>query len=169
MTTPRPRTPSFLDSLASTSTPGCVFLSFYCSNWIDHQILDIILNLGNPKYVWIQPPLDLTKDSHTQHIEHLKNVARVFPFILKTKHKTLYVTRAWAELEILQKKKTICTTFDRSSLILDRSSQTEMHNEFCSSSIPTLHKTHTLSKSKIRLTTCFDHGLPTIQIRVLIH
>ena len=45
----------------------------------------------------------------------------------------------------------------------------EMHNEFCNSSIPTLHKTHTLSKSKIGLKNCFDHGLPTIQIRVLIH
>ena len=31
-------------------------------------------------------------------------MARVFPFILKTKHKTLHVKRAWAELEILQKK-----------------------------------------------------------------
>ena len=28
-----------------------------------------------------------------------KNVVRVFPFILKTEHKTLHVKRAWAELE----------------------------------------------------------------------
>ena len=55
---------------------------------------------------------------------------------LKTKHKTLHVKRAWAELGI----STICMTFDRSSLILDRSSQTELHNKFCSNSIPTLHK-----------------------------
>ena len=46
-----------------------------------------------------QPPLDLTKDSHTQYMEHLQNVARVFHFILKTKHKTLHVKRAWVELE----------------------------------------------------------------------
>ena len=32
-------------------------------------------------------------------------MARVFPFILKAKHKTLHVKWAWAELEILQKKK----------------------------------------------------------------
>ena len=31
-------------------------------------------------------------------------MARVFPFILKTKYKTLHVKQAWAELEILQKK-----------------------------------------------------------------
>ena len=30
-------------------------------------------------------------------------MAKVIPFILKTKHKALHVIRAWAELEILQK------------------------------------------------------------------
>ena len=30
-------------------------------------------------------------------------MARVFSFILETKHKTLHVKRAWAELEIQQK------------------------------------------------------------------
>ena len=44
-------------------------------------------------------PLDLTKDSHAQHKELLQNMARVFPFILRAKHKTLHVKRAWAELE----------------------------------------------------------------------
>ena len=33
-----------------------------------------------------------------------KNVARVFPFILKTKHKTLHVKRAWVELENFAEK-----------------------------------------------------------------
>ena len=33
-----------------------------------------------------------------------------------------------------------------------------MHNEFCNSLIPTLYKTHILSKSKTRLKTCFNHG-----------
>ena len=47
----------------------------------------------------MQPPQDLTKDSHTQHKEQPQNVVRVFLFILKTKHKTLHVKRAWAELE----------------------------------------------------------------------
>ena len=42
-------------------------------------------------------------------------MARVFPFILKTKHKTLHVKRAWwAKLEN-SVEKTICMTFDRSS------------------------------------------------------
>ena len=31
-------------------------------------------------------------------------MARVVPFILKTKHKTLHVKRAWAELEISAEK-----------------------------------------------------------------
>ena len=37
-------------------------------------------------------------------------------------------------------QKTIYATFDQSSLILDRSSQKELHNKFYSNSIPTLHK-----------------------------
>ena len=55
----------------------------------------------------MQPPLDLTEDSHTQHKEQPQNVARIYPFILKTKHKTVHVKQAWAELEILQKKKNL--------------------------------------------------------------
>ena len=47
----------------------------------------------------MQPPLDLTEDSHTQHKEQPQNVARVFPFIRKVKHKTLHFKRAWAKLE----------------------------------------------------------------------
>ena len=38
------------------------------------------------------------------------------------------------------KKKTICMTFNRSSLILDRSSQAYLHSKSCSYLIPTLHK-----------------------------
>ena len=40
-------------------------------------------------------------------------MARVFPFILKTKHKTLHVKQAWAELEILQKKQFARLSIDR--------------------------------------------------------
>ena len=69
-------------------------------------------------------------------MEHLQKWLGFSLLYLKTKHKTLHVKRAWAELGI----STICMTFDRSSLILDRSSQTELHNKFCSNSIPTLHK-----------------------------
>ena len=49
--------------------------------------------------MWKQTPINLTKDSYTQHKEQLQNVARVFPFILKTKHKILHDKRAWAKLE----------------------------------------------------------------------
>ena len=37
--------------------------------------------------MWRQTPLDLTEDSRTQYKEQPQNVARVFPFILKIKHK----------------------------------------------------------------------------------
>ena len=47
----------------------------------------------------MQTPLDLTRDSHTQHKQQPKNVARVFPFILKVKYKTLHVKWTWAESE----------------------------------------------------------------------
>ena len=88
----------------STSTPAYVSLSSWNSNWIDHQALDMNLEIGNPKSIWRQTPLDLTRDSHTQHKEQPLNVARVFPFILKAKHKTLQVKRAWAELKNSTKK-----------------------------------------------------------------
>ena len=39
------------------------------------------------------------KDSYTQHKQPQQNVARVFPFTLKAKHKTLHIIWVWAELE----------------------------------------------------------------------
>ena len=60
-----------------------------------------------------QPPLDLIEDSHTQHKEQPQNVTRVFPFILKTKHKILHVKRAWAELENSAEKKSARASTDR--------------------------------------------------------
>ena len=44
-------------------------------------------------------------------------------------------------------RKKICTTFNRSSLILDRSSQADLHCKSCNNSIPTLHKKYILWKS----------------------
>ena len=87
-------------------------------------------------------------------MEHLQNVTRIFPFILKTKHKTLHVNRAWVELEILQKKQS-------ARLWIDRSSQANLHNKSCSNSIPTLH-TNTYFEQ-------FNHGLLALQNEVLIH
>ena len=46
-------------------------------------------------------------------MEHLQNVARVFPFILKTKHKTLHVKQAWAELENSAEKRSAQVSIDR--------------------------------------------------------
>ena len=135
----------FLGFTANTSTPTCVSLNSLCSNWNDHQVLDIILILDNLKYMWRQTPQDLTRDSHTQHKQQHKNVARVFPFILKAKHKILHVKRAWAELENSAEKH--YTSFDRSSLILDRSSQTNLHNKSCNTLNSNSTHKHTLSKS----------------------
>ena len=43
----------------------------------------------------------ISQEIHIHSIDNnnLINVARVFPFILKAKHKTLHVKRAWVELE----------------------------------------------------------------------
>ena len=72
------------------------------------------LLLDNPKHVWGQQPLDLTRDSHTQQNRATqKNVARVFSFILKTKHKTLHIKWAWAELENSAEKHSTRVLIDR--------------------------------------------------------
>ena len=49
-------------------------------------------------------------------------MARVFPFILKAKHKTLHIIWAWAWVGKFCRK-TICMSFDWSSLIFDRSNR----------------------------------------------
>ena len=67
--------------------------------------------------MWRQPPLDLTKDSHTQHKEHLQNVARIFLFILKIKHKTLHVKQVWAELENSTEKQSARLLIDQARQI----------------------------------------------------
>ena len=40
-------------------------------------------------------------------------MAKVFPFILKAKHKTLHVKRAWAELENSVEKQSARASIDR--------------------------------------------------------
>ena len=99
--------------------------------------------------IWVQNP-KIQKRHSLLSLQSLLKMCLEFP---------LYTGRSRFETLILNglgwvgnsAEKTICMTFDRLSLILDRSSQTELHNEFCSNLIPTLHKTHTLSKSKTRL------------------
>ena len=62
----------FLEFPASKSTLACVSLNSWIYNWIDHQALNINLEIGNPKYVWRQTPLDLTRDLYTQHKKQTK-------------------------------------------------------------------------------------------------
>ena len=69
MQTLRPRTPSFLDSPANTSTPACVSLSSLVQQLNDHQALNeisflIILSMCEGNHL-----SNLTRDSHTQQIE----------------------------------------------------------------------------------------------------
>ena len=115
----------------STSTSACISLSSWNSNWIDHQALDINFEIGNPKCIWRQTPLDLLRDSHTQHKEQPQNSVRVFFFILKTKHKALHLKRVWAELENFAEKQSAW-------VLIDRARQIYTVN-FAIHSIPTLH------------------------------
>ena len=64
-----PRTPFFLDSPASTSTPACLSLSSLVQQLNDHQALNqisflIILSMCKGNHL-----SDLTRDSYTQQIE----------------------------------------------------------------------------------------------------
>ena len=104
---------------------------------------------------------DLTRDSHTQQIEQPKKVAKVSLLYLGQNIKSYTSYGLRVELEILQKTHSARLSIDQASQNCTLNSTVNL--------IPTLHKRHTLSKSKTRLTICFDHGLPTIQIRVLIH
>ena len=65
-------------------------------------------------------------------------------------------------------EKTICTTFDRLSLIRDRSSHWIYTVNPVEHSIPTLHLNTLWASLKQRLKH-FDYGLPILQIKVLIH
>ena len=70
-------------------------------------------------------------------------MARVFPFILEAKYKTLHVKQAWAELENSAEKQSAQALIDQVRQIY--TVNPSVH------SIPTLHIKHTLSKSKTRL------------------
>ena len=81
----------------------CFSLSSWNNNWIDHQALDINLDLDNPKCVWRQTLLGLTRDSHTYHINNLKTWLGFFLLYLRqnTKPYTSYgLGLSW---KILQK------------------------------------------------------------------
>ena len=79
MQAPNPRTPSFLDSPANTSTPacvslgcvslGCVSLGFNGSNWIDHQGAKNFFSLKTLSLCEGKLLKDLTRDSHKPQCE----------------------------------------------------------------------------------------------------
>ena len=94
-------------------------------------------------------------------------MARVLPFILKVKHKTLHVTQAWAELENSAEKQSTRASIDRVYFFINRARLIYTINP-TEHSIPTLHKNTLWASLKQRL-KCFDHDLPTLQIEVLIH
>ena len=58
-------------------------------------------------------------------------MTRVFPFILKTKHKTLHVKRAWAELENSVEKQSARVSINQARKIYTVN--------LAEHSIPTLH------------------------------
>ena len=120
----------FLWSTATTNTSTCDFetplkgfrssLNCLCSNWRDHQVLD--MNLDNPKCVWRQTLLDLMRmwlDSHTQHKQQHENVARFFLLYLRQNIKPY--TSYGLGLSGKFCRKIFSTSFDQSSLIFDRS------------------------------------------------
>ena len=104
----------------------------------------------------------ISQEIHTHSKQsNLKNVARVSLLYLGQNIKPYTSYRLGAELENSVEKHS-------ARLSIDLASQNRTLNSAVNS-IPTLHKRHALSKYKTRLNTYFDHGLPKIQIRVLIH
>ena len=71
----------------------------------------------------------------------------VFSFILKTKHKTLHVKRAWAELEKSAEKQSAQASIDRVQFSIDRARQIYIINP-AATQVQLYIQPHTLSKSK---------------------
>ena len=80
-------------------------------------------------------------------------MTRVFPFILKAKHKTLHVKQAWVELENSVEKQSAWVSIDRARQIYTVN--------LTEHSIPTLH-INTLWASLKQILKRFDHGLLTL-------
>ena len=118
----------------------CFSLSSLCSNWNDHQALNINLKIGNPKYVWRQ-----TRSINNNY----KTWLGFFLLYLRQNIKPYTSNELGLSWKILQKNNlhelwSIESNFRsikpcRKSIVI-----------FCNYSIPTLH-TNTLSKSKARL------------------
>ena len=104
---------------------------------------------------------------NTHHINYLQNVARVFPFILRVKHKTLHVKLSLGWVGKICKK-LICMRFDRLSLIFDRLSLANLANKSCNSLDSNFTSKHTLSSLNLdsKFWLWFAN---TLQIEVLLH
>ena len=145
---PRPRDSSesidyfFPWSAATTSSPTCDFetplkgfrssLEFFMqqlkqssSSWHESWSWQLYV------CVWRKILLKSHKRFNTQLNKDYQNVARVSPFILGVKHKTLHVIQAWAGLIILQKITNSRGSIDRALQILNGNS--------CNYSILILH------------------------------
>ena len=105
------------------------------------------------------------KKFNTQHINNLWNVARVFPFILGVKYKTLHVKLS---LGNSAKKKIIYTRFDRLSLIFNQSSLADLANKSSNSLDSNFTNKHTLSSLNLD-SKFWSWFANTLQIEVLIN
>ena len=145
----------------------CFFKLFSAvTEWSSNSQWNLLLD--NPKHMWRQPPLDLSKDSHTQQIEQPKTWLG-FSLLYLGQNIKLYTSyRLRVELEILQKKQSVWLSIDRELDSIDRARQNCILNSVVNS-IPTLHKRPILWASLNKTNICFDHGMPTLQNRVLIH
>ena len=100
------------------------------------------------------------KRFNTQHINNLKNIARVFPFILGVKYKTLHVKSGLGWVGKICRK-LICTRFNRSSLA-------DLANKSYNSLVSNFTHKHTLSSLNLdsKFWSWFSN---TLHIEVLIY
>ena len=119
----------------------CFSLSSLYSNWSNHQALGINFDLDNSKYVWRQTPLDLIRDSHTQHINNLKMWLDFFLLYLRQNIKLytsygLGLSWKFCRKNIMHELRSIESNFR--SIELCRNWTVIFYNH----SIPTLHINH---------------------------
>ena len=84
-------------------------------------------------------------------------MARVFSFILEAIHKTLHVIWAWAELEILEKKKQFAqASIDRVSFSIDQALP-KLNGNFLQLLDSNFTHKHTLSSLNLDLMFCLKY------------
>ena len=108
------------------------------------------------------------KRFNTQHINNQQNVVRIFLFILGLKYKTLHVKPGFGLVGKKTCKKLICTRFDWSSLIFDRSSLANLANKSYNSLDFNFTNKYTLSSQNLD-SKFWSWFANTLHIEVLIH